>query len=122
MKKTNNYNGFKSENDYQFVLNIVKSVVDNNTKINSYAVSMDEKHNIIIILNDVRITEEGLDDITFAYPKPVTDDSNLSIPLPSEYVFEINVEPKSLPLYGITISPSVEVYQISLSGCITVSA
>lgn len=72
MKKTNNYNGFKSENDYQFVLNIVKSVVDNNTKINSYAVSMDEKHNIIIILNDVRITEEGLDDITFAYSHDVT--------------------------------------------------
>lgn len=72
MKKTNNYNGFKSENDYQYVLNIVKSVVDGNANIHTYAVSMDEKYNIIIILNDVRITEEGFDMLKFFAEHNVT--------------------------------------------------
>ena len=71
MKKTN-YNGFSSEEDYQFILNIVKSVVDGNKKIHTYAVNMDTKHNINIVINDIVITEEGFDVICFAYRHDVT--------------------------------------------------
>lgn len=52
------YNGFNNEEDYQFVLNIVENIVNGNTKIHTYAVNMEEKNDVVIILNDVRVRFE----------------------------------------------------------------
>ena len=57
------YNGFNNEEDYQFVLNIVENIVNGNTKIHTYAVNMDEKNDVVIILNDVRVRFEHFRDL-----------------------------------------------------------
>lgn len=53
MKK---YNGFNSEENYQFVLNIVKKVTEGNEKIHTFAVYQEENGDVVITLNDVRLT------------------------------------------------------------------
>lgn len=53
MKK---YNGFSSEENYQFVLNIVKKVTEGNEKIHTFAVNQEENGDVVIILNDVKLT------------------------------------------------------------------
>lgn len=58
-----NNNGFSTIKDYQFVLNLVKSAIEDNGKIHTFAVNQEPNGNVVVILNDVKVTFEQFQEL-----------------------------------------------------------
>ena len=64
----------------------------------------------IVMLVNFSLSKKAL------FPIDVTALSNLIRPLPSITLFDIIFAPKTFVAFGVIISPSIDVYQISLYG------